>query len=145
METELRATNCAEINSDSYNPLFTFTFDMPKLIQNIKQSHAWVSGELKTLILLRNPEKQILLTAIHEGTEIESFQSKDSITIKIIEGELEFHSGKGNVVLYKGQCLTLRDKIEYTLKTNEETFFLLTIVSGTRNQERNQDPDILNN
>jgi hypothetical protein len=137
METELRATNCAEINSDRSNPLFTFTFDMPKLIENIKQSHTWVKGELNTMILLRNPDKQILLTAIHGGTEIDSFQSKDSITIKIIEGELEFHSGKGNVVLYEGQCLTLRDKIKYTLKTRKETFFLLTIVSGTWNRERN--------
>jgi hypothetical protein len=145
METELITHNCTEFNSDSSNPFFNFTFDMPKLIEKMKLSHTWINGELKTMILLRNPDKQILLTAIHEGTEIDSFQSKDSITIEIIEGELEFYSGKGNIVLYNGQCLTLRDNIEYNLTAKEETFFLLTIVSGTRNRERNHDPDILNN
>jgi quercetin dioxygenase-like cupin family protein len=111
-------------------PLSSFTFNMETLIRDMKQSRTWAKGELDAMILLRNPEKQILLTAMHKGTEIDSFQSQDSITLKVIEGKLKFLSGKNDVILNEGQFLTLHDKISYSMKSLEETVFLLTIATG---------------
>jgi quercetin dioxygenase-like cupin family protein len=82
------------------------------------------------MILLKSPEKQIILTAMHEGTEILSFQANDSVTFQIIEGKLRFHHRKDIVTLNKGQLMTLNDNIKYRLTSDEETVFLLTI-SGT--------------
>jgi quercetin dioxygenase-like cupin family protein len=96
----------------------------------MKHSHVWEQGELNAMILLNTPGKQILLTALHEGTEIDSFQSNDSITFHIIEGKLKFHTRKESVTLNKGQLLTLHEKIKYSLKTREETVFLLTIAGS---------------
>jgi hypothetical protein len=67
---------------------------------------------------------------MHKGTEIDSFQSKESITLKVIEGKLKFRSGKNDVILNEGQFLTLHDKISYSMKSLEETVFLLTIATG---------------
>ncbi len=64
--------------------------NLPELIHRMKKSDAWTNGELNAVILLKNDNTQIVLTAIHEGTEITSFQSNDSITFQIIEGELIF-------------------------------------------------------
>jgi len=114
----------------SATPLSSFSFNLETLIRNMKQSHTWAKGELDAMILLRNPEKQILLTAMHKGTEIDSFQSKDSITLKVIEGKLKFRSSKNDVILNEGQFLTLHDKISYSMKSLEETVFLLTIATG---------------
>ena len=121
-------------------PLFTksggsvqskfFTFDLPTLIANMKMSHSWEKGDLNAMILLKSPEKQIVLTALHEGTEISSFQANDSITFQIIEGELRFNTKKESVTLAKGQLLTLHENIKYSLKSTEETVFLLTILTG---------------
>lgn len=33
------------------------------------------------MVLLKSPEKQIVLTALHGGTEIQSYQSNDSISL----------------------------------------------------------------
>ena len=44
----------------------SFTFDLPSLIENMKHSHTWAKGELNALILLKSPDKQIVLTALHE-------------------------------------------------------------------------------
>ena len=52
---------------------------LTSLITSMKQSSAWENGELSSSIILKSPYKQIILTAIHEGTEIDSFQSDDSI------------------------------------------------------------------
>jgi len=114
-----------------------FTFDLPSLVENMKHSHSWLKGELNAKILLNSPGKQILLTALHEGTEITSFQSDDSITLQIIEGKLRFHSRKESVTLDKGQLLTLHEKIKYSLTTREETVFLLTIAKDIFRQSEN--------
>jgi len=106
------------------------SFDLPALIEGMKNSHSWTKGELNVMILLKSPERQIVLTALHEGTEIESFQSNDSITFQIIEGKLRLHTRKESVILEKGQLLTLHDNIKYSLICREETVFLMTIANG---------------
>jgi hypothetical protein len=104
--------------------------DLPDLIDRMKSSKAWSKGELNALILLKNDNTQIVLTAIHEGTEITSFQSNESITFHIIEGKLIFHSRRESLALEKGHLMTLHDNVGYSLSTEEETVFLSTITCG---------------
>ena len=112
-------------------------FDLPTLVANMKHSHSWLKGELNATILLDSPGKQILLTALHKGTEISSFQLHDSITLQIIEGKLRFHTSKESVTLDKGQLLTLHENIKYSLTSREETVFLLTIAKEIFQQSEN--------
>lgn len=105
-------------------------FNLPSLIATMKQSYTWANGELNALTLLKSPNKQIILTAMHEGTEIKSFQSDDSIKFQIIEGKLRFHIRKDSITLNEGQLMTLDENIKYSLTTQEETVFLLTISNG---------------
>ena len=106
-------------------------FDLPSLIATMKGSYSWANGELNALILLKDPDKKIILTAMHEGTEIESFQSNDSVTLKILEGKLRFHVLKNSITIRKDQLMTLKQHIGYRLTTSEETIFLLTISNGS--------------
>jgi quercetin dioxygenase-like cupin family protein len=131
METENLRT-CPSFLKDgrSLNTLLPES-DLDTLIENIKHSQTWAKGELNAIILLKNPDKQIILTALHEGTEINSFQSNDSVSFQIIEGKMKFHTRKESINLYQGQLLTLHENIKYTLTTMEETVFLLTVSNGT--------------
>jgi len=106
-------------------------FDLPDLIEKMKQESNWERGELNSLILLKNPDKQIILIALHNETKIKSYQSNDSVTLHIIEGKLKFHTRKESVTLDKGNLLTLNDNIRYSLTSKEETVLLLTIANGT--------------
>ena len=112
-------------------------FDLPTLIETMKKSYSWENGELNALVLLNSPEKQIILTAIHKGTEILSFQSNDSITVQIIEGKLKFHVRKDSVTLNEGQLMTLDEHLRYRLTTEDETVFLLTISNTGSNPGSN--------
>lgn len=105
-------------------------YDFPVLIENMKLSKTWAKGKLNARILLRSPNKQIVLTVLHEGTEINSFQSNDSVTFQIIEGKIMFQSPEKLVTLNKGQLLTLHEHISYCLTTAEETALLLTVEIG---------------
>jgi len=93
----------------------------------MKQSYTWANGELNALVLLKSPKKKVILTAMHGGTEIKSYQANDSVTFQIIEGRLQFHIRKDTVILNKGQVMTLDENARYSLSTEEETVFLLTI------------------
>jgi len=116
------------------------TFDLPTLVEKMKHSNAWLKGDLDAIILLESPEKQIVLTALHAGTEIKSFQSNDSVTFQIIEGNLKFHVRKESVTLEKGQLMTFRETLRCNLTTREETVFLLTIANDLLQQAENQMP-----
>ena len=107
------------------------TFDLPILIEKMKQENTWVKGGLNAKILMNKPNKQIVLTVLHKGTEINSFQSNDSITIQVIEGKLNFHANKEFITLEKDQMLTMHENIDYTLTTKAETVILFTIGKQT--------------
>ena len=106
-------------------------FDLPVLIEKMKQKHSWAKGEINTMILLKSSNKQIVLTALHNETEIKSFQSNDSITFQLIEGNLLFHTRNESVNLDKGQLLTLHENIKYSLTTKAESVMLVTIATTT--------------
>jgi quercetin dioxygenase-like cupin family protein len=127
MEIETLKTNHSPAKNIRSSACTLLGFYLPSLIATMKQSYTWANGELNALILLKSPQKQIILTAMHKGTEVESFQSNDSITFQIIEGKLKFHIRKDTVTLIEGQLMTLDENIKYRLTTEEETVFLLTI------------------
>jgi hypothetical protein len=137
MEIETLRTNLLQTKDVRSDNCKFLAFDLPSLISSMRQNFTWANGELDALILLKSPQKQIILTAIHDGTEIESFQSDDSISFQVIEGKLRFHSRKDSVTLVKDQVMTLKEHIKYRLTTREETIFLLTITNGITKTAKN--------
>lgn len=115
----------------------SLVFDLPKLAEKMKLDQNWARGEINSMVLLKTPDKQIVLTVLHDKTEIKSFQSNDSITFQIIEGKLKFHARNESLSLEKGQILTLHENIKYSLTTLEETILLLIIANGTLELSKN--------
>jgi hypothetical protein len=110
-------------SSDSLNK----SFNLPAIINILKCGNSWAKGELCSTILLNSPEKQIVLTALHEGTEIASFQSGNSITIQVIEGKIFFHTHSKNEFITIGETRTITEKIKYKLISPKEAVILLSI------------------
>jgi quercetin dioxygenase-like cupin family protein len=137
MEIETLNINRSPIMSYKSSDSRLSGFDLPSLIETMKQSYTWENGELNALVLLNSPEKKIILTAMQKGTEILSFQSNDSITVQIIEGKLKFHVRKDSITLNEGQLMTLDENLKYRLTTEEETVFLLTISNTSSNPGSN--------
>jgi len=93
----------------------------------MKLSQTWANGDLNAMILIKDREKNVVLVALHEGTEIVSYQSNDSISFQIIEGKMEFTTRRTSTAIGMGQVLTLNDKVKYRLTASEETVMLLSI------------------
>lgn len=108
-------------------------FDIPGIIENLKKEQNWTRGELNFAILLKSLSVQVLLTIVHGGTEIVSYQSNDSATYQVLKGSLILHIKNESIVLREGELLTIDEKIKYSFNSIEETAFLLTLVSEKEN------------
>jgi quercetin dioxygenase-like cupin family protein len=130
METEILIPKPLSQKNNRLSQTSLSTHDLPTLIERLKNSHAWINGELSSVILMRKSDKQMVLAALHPNTEIKSFQSNGSVTFQIIEGKLKFRTRKESITLVKGQLLTLTENINYRLTTKVETILLLTILNS---------------
>ena len=111
-------------------------FDIPSLIETLKQDPSWSRRELSTIVLLKSPVKNIVLTLLPAGIEIRSVQLNDTITYQILEGKLKFQIRNESIVLGKGELLKLNEKTKYQFDSLEESAFLLTSensIQGQRN------------
>jgi quercetin dioxygenase-like cupin family protein len=106
------------------------SFNLSTQVEKKKHRPAWLKRELNSMVLLDRPDRKVILTTFHDGVEIDSFHSNDSLTLQIIRGKLKFQTRKGSIILNEDQSYTLDENIHYRLTTGEETVFLLTITSG---------------
>ena len=110
------------------------TFNLLTLIEKMKPKAISFNGDLHSMVLLNRPDKQIVLTSIDKGTEIKSFQSKEQMILQVIWGKLRFITREESLQLSRGEFLTIQEKKPYSLTTDEETVFLLTLISKNLGQ-----------
>ncbi|MDD4109161.1 MAG: hypothetical protein PHH93_10635, partial [Prolixibacteraceae bacterium] len=73
LKDTLNTKSSGEVNR-SYKASLS-TFNLLTLIEKMKQKPISFNGDLHSMVLLNRPDKQIVLTSIDKGTEINSFQS----------------------------------------------------------------------
>jgi hypothetical protein len=115
------------------NPLI-MNFDIPSLIETLKSDTCWQKKELSTMVLLKSPVKNIVLTLLPAGVEIKSIQLNDIIIYQVLEGKLKFRIHNESVVIGKGESLKLREKTKYQFDSLEESAFLLTSENSFQGQ-----------
>jgi quercetin dioxygenase-like cupin family protein len=107
--------------------------DLSVLVDNLKNEKTWEEGELKSAILLKSPSKKIILTVLHKGTEIRSYQSDYSVTFQVIEGKLKLNYSNKTFVLGKADILIMNEKVKYKIESVEDSAFLMILASGKEN------------
>jgi quercetin dioxygenase-like cupin family protein len=107
--------------------------DLSVLVSNLKNEETWEQGELKSAVLLKSPAKKIILTVLHKGTEIRSYQSDYSLTFQVIEGKLKLNYGNKMFNLRKGEVLIMNERVKYKIESFEDSAFLMILASGKEN------------
>ncbi len=105
-------------------------------ISHIKQGRNWQSGDLGFNILQQNSENNVLIIAMHDNSEFESFQANNSILIKVIHGKVRFHLKDKTTLIESGQSIALNEKVHYLIEAIEESIFMLITFNSynTKNQ-----------
>ncbi len=130
METETLIIKPPRRRIDSTRNGSLSSFNLPAIIAELKHNQTLGDTGLKTRVLFKSQEKQILLTALQEDTEIDSYQANDSITFQVMEGNVRLNTSNNSVTLGKGQLFTLYENTNYKFITQEETVLLLTITGS---------------
>jgi len=134
LKETLNTKSYGEVNR-SFKASFS-TFNLLTLIEKMKPKPISFYGDLHSMVLLNRSDKQIVLTSIDKGTEIKSFQSNEQMILQVIWGKLRFITREESVNLSRGEFLAIQEKKPYSLTTNEETVFLLTLISGSLGQTK---------
>jgi hypothetical protein len=138
MKSEEHLSDATMLPGEESSDDSLLSFDLPKLIRMLKFGNSWERGELCSKVLLKSPDKKIVLAAIPEGTEVTSSKSDDPITLQIIEGSLMLKTRKVNRSLIKGHLLTLAENTKFKLASKEESVLLITVAANAMATEYNR-------
>jgi quercetin dioxygenase-like cupin family protein len=105
-------------------------FDLPSLMEKIKQEDAWQIGERNAITILKSDKLRLVLMALREGSEINFCKSGNLFSLQLLEGKLMFHTENKELILEHGHILTLLENIDHSLVAISESIFLLTIGNG---------------
>jgi quercetin dioxygenase-like cupin family protein len=131
METQTTITNPSVHSIGKTLAASLMAFDLPILIERMKRTPTWTIEDLHAEILFKSPARQVVLTALRAGTEIESYQSDHSVTFHVIEGKIKIHTHTGSITLGQGKMFLMQEKMKYSLTTGEDTVLLLTIAKDS--------------
>jgi len=129
MQTVTLQTRLSSVIQDWVLSPTRLPYDLPVLVEKMKDTSSWAKRQLAASILFKDSCRKVLLTSMHENTEVISFQAGKSATLQIIEGKIEFSTSKETIILNQGQYLTFHDNINYSLTSLEDSSFLLTLVT----------------
>ncbi len=122
-------------NMENYTEPNNNFSEIDSAISNIKQGTAWLSGELGFNVLQQNPDNNVLIIAMHENTEFESYQANNSLIIKVIHGKLRFKINNKVSVIESGKMVILVEKAFYLIESMEESVFLLMTFNSFKNDK----------
>lgn len=111
--------------------------DFPEIIKNMKNTPDWKKGNLVSEVLLKNPYKQIVLTLLHDNTEVLFSQPGNSVTFQILEGKIKFRTSKKTFILNNGHLLAFHDNNKFSITSLEKSAFLLTLLQRRENNSVN--------
>ena len=104
-------------------------FDLPTVIERIKQEPAWIYGKHNAITLTKSERMSIVLIAMHNGSEIKMQQVEGTMSLHIIKGKIKFTTENESVIIHEDKLLVMHKNIKHSLFAIEETIFLLTTVS----------------
>lgn len=101
-----------------------FLQELPSFINKIKNDCGWKTGDLKSMVVLNQPDLQVVLTGLHPYSEIESKNTYPTV-FHVLEGVLKIQIHKSEMILIEDQKFTLDYKTKYKLEALTQTLFLI--------------------
>lgn len=104
------------------------TYSLPELVQQLKQEDNWEKAGRGSKLLRKTNNIRLVLMVLKAGSEIKPHEAPGPITVHCIEGQIKFFAEENEVVLKKGEMLSLQEFVRHSVEAVEESAFLLTVV-----------------
>ena len=83
-------------------------FDLPTVIERIKQETEWINGKHNAITLTKSERMSIVLIAMHEDSEIKMEQIDGSMSLHIIKGKLKFTTENESVIIHNTNSVNVQ-------------------------------------
>jgi len=101
--------------------------NLSDIIKNLKVGLSFSKKNIITVALLNEPGKKIIITAVHENSDIQFNKSANSLKIQVLEGVLVFRTQNESVTLCPGMMLSVREEISFWIRSVEKSLFMVTL------------------
>ena len=123
-----------KINEATYKrPDGTRVLDAPYVVTDINASvvqlmneAGWEKTDCNGITLFKTDNLTSVLICMHTGSRIGENSIDGTVTIQVVEGEVELTADEEVVTLQTGQMVMLHHEVTHSLLATEETVMLLT-------------------
>ncbi|HEY9361820.1 MAG TPA: cupin domain-containing protein [Chitinophagaceae bacterium] len=102
--------------------------NIPEFIQQLKSEDTWNKYDHNAITVFKTDALRLVLIAMHQNAELPKHDAEGVISVQVIEGNIEFITDERTAHLGQKQVVTLHAGIPHSLKANEESVILLTVV-----------------
>jgi quercetin dioxygenase-like cupin family protein len=106
------------------------TVDLRLFIAQIKEEEQWKKTDRNAITIFKSLVMRIVLIALHKDAEMKTHTATGTISVQVIEGEMQFTTNGQNIILLAGQILVLQECIPHSVLAKTETVFLLTFTTS---------------
>jgi len=109
--------------------------DLPRSIEQLKSETTWRESDRNSITLFKSDVMRIVLIGLHAGAELPTHTANGIISVQVVHGKVSFTADPQTESLSKGQMIALQPAIPHSVRAEEESFFLLTLVMVKTSQQ----------
>ena len=121
-------------NHATYNrPGGTRVLDAPYVVTDINSSmnqlmneNGWEETDCNGITLFKTDNLTSVLICMHPGSRIGENSIDGTVTLQVVEGEVELTADEDVITLHTGQIVMLHHEVTHSILATEETVMLLT-------------------
>lgn len=100
--------------------------DINAAIAQLMNEEGWEETDCNGITLFKTDSLTTVLICMHTGSRIGENSIDGTVTIQIVEGEVELTADQEVITLHTGQMVMLHHEVTHSLLATEETVMVLT-------------------
>ena len=106
--------------------------NLNEFIEQIKSEVTWANSDRNSTTIFKSDTMRIVLIGLHENAALKPHKVNATISVQVLEGEIEFTAEQHHTQIKKGQMIALQDNITHNVRALTESFFLLTLAMNNK-------------
>jgi quercetin dioxygenase-like cupin family protein len=100
--------------------------DINASLHQLQHENGWEETDCNGITLFKTDNLTTVLICMHTGSRIGENSIDGTVTMQVLEGEVELTADEEVVTLHAGQMVMLHHEVTHSLFATEETMILLT-------------------
>lgn len=99
------------------------------LIKQLKDENAWEQNDRNAVTVFKTDKMSIVLVAMHKDAKMTTDHPENIFSLQVLKGKVKITTDFSSTEVEKEMILALHEKIQYSIKAEKKSIFLLTIVN----------------